>query len=153
MPRTTKHTKEQITGLISLYGSAYKAACALNITPSAFYDQMRTHGIKPTGYALLPGEPKARSRKKTWLKVIITNNGSNLNAVAKELGVTRSAVESRMVTYGITIKRKSKQERQREFTKVFVTQDGKVSAVAKVLGVTPAAVYDRARRYKLVTQR
>ena len=152
MPRTKKHTAKQIEGLINIYGSAYKASQALQITPAAFYEQMKRHGIKPAGHSPIEGEPRAKTKKRKWLKSLIEKHQNNLCAVARELGISRSAVVSRMETYGIKNPHPDKATRERHFTRVFVSHDGKVSAVAEALGVTPSAVYERARRYKLVSR-
>lgn len=152
MSRTKAHTKEQIEGLIHIYGSAYAASQALKITPSAFYEQMKGHGIKPEGYKLLPGEPKAKSKKKTWLDALIKKYEGNLCAVARELGISRSAVVSRMESYKIKNPHPDRETRERQFTKIFISHNGKVSAVAKALGVTESAIYERMKRYKLTTR-
>jgi predicted transcriptional regulator len=151
MPRKTLHTPQQIEGLIKVYGSAYQAARALHITPQAFYEQMHRRGIKPEGYQPLNGEPDGRMKKKNWLREIITRHQGNLCAVARELGISRSAVVSRMETYRIKNTNPNLDKRKREFTKIFKSQNGKVGAIAKVLGVTPSAVYERVRRYELVS--
>lgn len=152
MPRTATHTPEQIEGLIKVYGSAYKAAKALRITPQSFYEQMRNRGIKPTGYKLIEGEPKGRMKKKVWMQDLITKHQGNLCAVARELGISRSAVVSRMETYKVKNPNPDRKTREREFTRVFISKSGQVSAVAKVLGVTTSAVYERMRRYGLVSR-
>jgi predicted transcriptional regulator len=151
MSRTPIHTPEQLQGLISIYGSAYAAAKALRITPQAFYDQMHSKGMKPKGYALLEGEPKGKMKKRIWLQDLIIKHHNNLSAVAKELGISRTAVVSRMGSYRIKSKYPTKLERQCEFTKVFMNKKGKVKDIARVLKVTPAAVYERVHRYMLVT--
>lgn len=149
--RSVEQRKRFLERMIKQYGSAYKASQAMGIKPSAFYERMKRVGMKPKGYPPLDGEPRGKRAKKLWLTGIIQKNDNNMTAAAVELGISISALRSRMSSYKIKSLVKPLEQRKREFSVVFKRNGRSAVKTAKELGVTVSAVYERLGNYDLTT--
>ena len=150
MKRTIEQRTAFITRMIKKHGSAYSAANAMGITPSAFYDRMNRLGMKPEGYKPLKGEPEKKGAKKKWLKDILEKHEWNISAAARSLKISTTALRSRMDSYGIKNARNA-EARRKEFTRAFRASKRNVAKTAEALGITVSAVYERMDRYDLTT--
>jgi transcriptional regulator of acetoin/glycerol metabolism len=142
---TKNMTPDVIQGLIVCYGSVPKTAKVLNITSSALYERMHRVGLKPAGYRLLPGEPVNFREKADWLRDLLKTK--TVKEIAKDFGITPSAVRSRMMSYGIKLTL-DKDVRVAMF-KTLLKKYKTGTAVAKVLNVSTQTVYERIKLYGL----
>jgi hypothetical protein len=137
--------KQDINKLIKKHGSAYRAARALKITPQAFYERMERAGIKPSGYPLLPGEPRPICAKKAWMRGLVRRK--SVRQIARETKRSESAIRSRMQSYGILL-RLPLATRVKVLAEL-LEKHGTGYAVAKVLKISPQAVYEKINRHHL----
>ena len=156
MKRSEKDKQAQrqlLKAIIAKHGSAYKAALAEGVTPSAFYCRMKAVDL-PRSTFLLKGEPVSIMEKKVWLEDLL--KGRTVRKVAKMLDSSPTAIHVRMKHCGISKANhgaepaglKTREERV-EWLRELLNKHGSGCKVARFLGVSEQAIYERMKRYGL----
>jgi len=147
-----KQKKAEIKGLITLYGSPYRAAQALKVSASSFYERMDRVGIPHP----MRRVQEPNSNPASWWQKLLTELGS-VRRVAKKVGCSVWTVEERIKRYGLQARgnrgvepRTLKTRDQRVvWLRGLLAKHKTGYKVSQVLGCSASAVYERMGRYGL----
>ena len=94
LERNRQIKRKELTGIINVYSSPYKAAKKFRISPSAFYERMDRVGLQREVNHLLEGEPKNKKEKRKWLRGLLKEH--TVAELAKRLGRSKTAIRDRL---------------------------------------------------------